>query len=161
VLVVVVRRLRPVPEVVSVQLGELLGRDAFPIVVALGALVALDRLIHAVEALVAATQRTPHARIVRTQRGCLAVVVQSVKEPEHINNINVSRLLSQYTLAPWSSLHPFIHPSPLFTHFFILAFIHSFIHPSSLPLIHTFIHSLFHPFVRSYIHPSIRPFKHS
>jgi hypothetical protein len=112
---------------VSVQLSELLGRDAFPIVVALGALVALDRLIHAVKSLVAPTQRTPHARIVRAQRRCLAVVVQSVEEPEQKHNINVSRLLSQYTLAPWSPT-PFIHPS---IHLFIHSFIHSSIHLST------------------------------
>mmetsp|Transcript_11012 Transcript_11012/g.25925 ORF Transcript_11012/g.25925 Transcript_11012/m.25925 type:complete len:245 (-) Transcript_11012:721-1455(-) len=53
-------------------------RDAFAVVVALGALVALDGLWLLAELLVAPRHRAPHAGVVRSERGGLAVVEKRV-----------------------------------------------------------------------------------
>ena len=58
--------------------GQLHEGDAFAIAAGLCALIALDGLRSAPEVLVATSHRTPHARIVRPQRGRLAVIVEGI-----------------------------------------------------------------------------------
>mmetsp|Transcript_22178 Transcript_22178/g.70849 ORF Transcript_22178/g.70849 Transcript_22178/m.70849 type:complete len:250 (-) Transcript_22178:1014-1763(-) len=82
VLGVVVGGLLAVVELLGKERGQAMRRDPLAVVVALGALVALDGLLGAVQLLVASRERAPHARVVRPQGRSLAVIVQGVKVHE-------------------------------------------------------------------------------
>ena len=60
------------------ETGQLHEGDAFAITAGLCALIALDSLGGTAKVLVAASHRTPHASVVRSQRGRLAVIVEGI-----------------------------------------------------------------------------------